>query len=124
MAEAVGIAAAVMQLTQLAVQVLATGYAFLAKLSKAPSEVRQLLTEVAALDYILGRLQALASTTPAEAAADNMVLALQQAGVLTDCKDMLQHAPSGPNAYCILPPLGYSWCTGGAVSCVTSGSNC
>lgn len=91
MAEALGIAAAVVQLTQLSVQVLATGYAFLAKLSKAPSEICQLLTEIAALDYVLGRLQTLASTTPAAAAADNTVLDLRQAGVFTDCKDMLQH---------------------------------
>jgi hypothetical protein len=78
MAEALGIAAAVVQLTQLSVQVLVTGYGFIAKASNAPSEVRKLLTEVSALDCVLSRLE------------DNTVFAVQQTGVFTDCEETLQ----------------------------------
>src|SRR3954453_24243254 len=89
MAELLGAVAAAAQLAQLSAQVLSSGYAFLSKAAKAPIEVRQLLTEAAALDCVLGRLQTLpSSSTPATSiTTDDPVAALQKSGIFKECTD-------------------------------------
>ena len=89
MAEALGTAAAVVQLTELTAKVLSTGYAFLAGVANAPNEIRQLLTETAALDFLLGRLSALAKQTASTNVPDDALLALRGVGLFDECRDLL-----------------------------------
>ena len=93
MAEILGAVAATAQLAQLSAQILSSGYSFLSKAAKAPSEVRQLLTETAALDCVLGRLQNIPrSTTPTTSATpptDDPVVALHRSGIFKQCTDLL-----------------------------------
>jgi hypothetical protein len=93
MAEILGAVAAAAQLAQLSAQILSSGYSFLSKAAKAPSEVRQLLTETAALDCVLGRLQNITRpTTPTTSATpptDDPVVALHASGIFKECSDLL-----------------------------------
>jgi hypothetical protein len=63
MAEIVGVVASVAQLVHLSGTLLANGYGFLSKVARAPSEIRSLLTETAAINSILGQLQAISDDT-------------------------------------------------------------
>ena len=78
---AVGTVASVIQLVQFSADILAAGYGFLAKASRAPAELRQLLAESAGLNYILAQLQFLGefSNSPNDA-----LQSLQQLGVFKD----------------------------------------
>ena len=91
MAELLGAVAAAAQLAQLSAQILSSGYAFLSKAARAPIEVRQLLSEAAALDCVLGRLQTLphSSTPAASTTTDDPIAALEKSGVFKDCTDLL-----------------------------------
>ncbi|KAF4837594.1 Ankyrin-3 [Colletotrichum siamense] len=81
MAEILGIAAAAIQLTELTIKILSEGYAFLNKTVGAPTEIRQLLTETAALDCLLSRLRDLSHPTNPAPANENVLLRLEQIGV-------------------------------------------
>lgn len=89
MAEVIGIVASVVQLVQLSGQLLAGGYGFLSKVSRAPTEIRSLLTESAAINSLLSQLEVIAESTPKSIPHDPLVT-LQRLGVLEECKEVLQ----------------------------------
>ncbi|KAK2752975.1 ankyrin repeat protein [Colletotrichum kahawae] len=89
MAEILGIAAAAIQLTELTIKILSEGYAFLNKTAGAPTEIRQLLTETAALDCLLGRLRDLSHPTNSAPANENALLRLKEIGVFDECHNLL-----------------------------------
>ncbi|KAF3804273.1 hypothetical protein GCG54_00000624 [Colletotrichum gloeosporioides] len=89
MAEILGIAAAAVQLTELTVKILSEGYAFLNKAIGAPTEIRQLLTETAALDCLLSRLRDLSQSTNSGSARENALLRLKEIGVFDECHNLL-----------------------------------
>jgi hypothetical protein len=82
----VGAVASVIQLVQFSGEILTAGYGFIAKVSRAPSELRELLAESAAVNSILAQLQFLgeSSTSPNDA-----LQSLQQLGVFKECNDLL-----------------------------------
>ncbi|KAI4707630.1 hypothetical protein J4E89_007735 [Alternaria sp. Ai002NY15] len=89
MAEVVGTVASVAQLVQLSGALLAGGYNFLSKVARAPSEIRSLLTETAAVNSLLAQLQQIADTSP-KAAADDALQALERVGVFEECQSTLK----------------------------------
>ena len=91
MAELLGAVAAAAQLAQLSAQILSSGYTFLSKAAKTPIEVRQLLSEAAALDCVLGRLQNLpySSTSATSTIAEDPVAALHKSGIFKECTELL-----------------------------------
>jgi hypothetical protein len=85
MAEVIGVVASIAQLVQLGAQVLTIGYGYLAKVARAPAEVRGLLSENAAVCTLLGHIEEVAdSSTGSEA-----LVTLQQRGVLKECHEIL-----------------------------------
>ncbi|KAI4613221.1 hypothetical protein J4E83_007633 [Alternaria metachromatica] len=89
MAEIVGTVASVAQLVQLSGALLAGGYNFLSKVARAPSEIRSLLTETAAVNSLLAQIQQIADTSP-KAAADDALQALERVGVFEECQSTLK----------------------------------
>ena len=86
MAEIVGTVASIVQLVQLSGSILVTGYGYLSKVSKAPSEIRELLTESAGLNCVLGQLQHMAESSNSP---DMTLYSLLQNGVFNDCYQSL-----------------------------------
>ena len=82
---AVGAVASVVQLVQFSGDILTAGYGFIGKVSKAPTELRQLLAESAGLNSILAQLQFLgeSSTHP-----NDELQSLQELGVFKECHDL------------------------------------
>ncbi|KAF4939322.1 Ankyrin repeat, SAM and basic leucine zipper domain-containing protein 1 [Colletotrichum fructicola] len=89
MAEILGIAAATIQLTELTIKILSEGYAFLNKTVGAPTEIRQLLTETAALDCLLSRLRDLSHPANPALVHENALLRLKDIGVFDECNHLL-----------------------------------
>jgi hypothetical protein len=83
MAEVIGLLASVAQLVHLSGTLLAGGYGFLSTVSRAPSEIRSLLTEAAAVNSLLGQLQLIAESTTAPS-SDDAVQALERLGVFDE----------------------------------------
>lgn len=88
MAEAVGAVASVAQLVHLSGTLLAGGYGFLSKVVRAPTEIRSLLTEAAALNGLLGQLQATTDAAPSLTPEDT-VQNLERLGVFKECEHAL-----------------------------------
>jgi hypothetical protein len=89
MAEIVGTVASVTQLVQLSGALLAGGYSFLSKVARAPSEIRGLLTETAAVNSLLAQLQQIADSVPKNA-SDDALQALERVGVFQECQTILK----------------------------------
>lgn len=89
MAEALGLVVSVTQLVQLSGSLLAGGYGFLSKVARAPSEMRSLLTEAAAIDSLLGQLQAIAESMP-KATSNDALQTLARLGVFEECSNTLR----------------------------------
>ncbi|KAF4873853.1 Vegetative incompatibility protein HET-E-1 [Colletotrichum siamense] len=90
MAEALGIAGVSLQLAGLTVKILSTGYSFLSKAKDAPKEIRQLLTETAALDCLLDRLGDLSNSSAHSLTQENALRHLEKIGVFTECRKLLE----------------------------------
>ncbi|KAF2869516.1 hypothetical protein BDV95DRAFT_498197 [Massariosphaeria phaeospora] len=88
MAEVVGAVASVTQLISLSGTLLAGGYGFLSRVARAPSEIRGLLTETAAINSLLGQLQAIAESTT-KPASDDALQALVSLGIFEECRTTL-----------------------------------
>ena len=86
MAEILGAIASITQLLQMSANILTTGYGFLSKVIHAPEEIRQLLSETAAVNSLLGQLQELTDSSSGKKSS----ALLQQLGVLKDCQDILR----------------------------------
>ncbi|KAG4413316.1 hypothetical protein IFR04_013541 [Cadophora malorum] len=82
----VGVAASVGQLVQISGTVLISGYGFLLKVTRAPSEMRELLAESAGLNCVLGQLQSLVDSPTSP---DDALIPLQELGVFKECQDLL-----------------------------------
>jgi hypothetical protein len=89
MAEIIGVLASVAQLVHLSGTLLASGYGFLSTITRAPSEIRSLLTETAAVNSLLGQLQLIADSSSNQAAED-AVQALERLGVFQECRTTLE----------------------------------
>lgn len=88
MAEIIGSVSAVVSLVEFSGKILSLGYGYLSKVSRAPSEVRLLLSEVANLNVLLGRLQAFAED--AFDPSDSTVLqSLAHLGIFKSCEKLL-----------------------------------
>ena len=94
MAEVIGTVASVAQLIQLSGALLAGGYGFLSKVSRAPSELRNLLTETAAMNSLLGQLQVLIDDTT-DVVPNDALQALQRLGVFEECEAILKSVQKG-----------------------------
>jgi len=83
---AVSAAASVIQLVQFSADILTAGYGFLAKVSRAPAELRQLLAESAGLNCILAQIQFLVESPNSP---NDALKSLHQLGVFKECHDLL-----------------------------------
>lgn len=84
--EVVGAAVAVIQFAQLSAEILSKGYGFLPKVTNAPTEIRRLLIEAAAVNVLLGQLEALPES-PSTATA---LQSLTNTGIFAECRNTLQ----------------------------------
>ena len=83
----VGAASAVTSLLQFSGAILSKGYNYASKVLRAPEELRQLLTEVAALNSLLDQLQSLLDVN--HHGLQNAVSTLERIGTLTESRDIL-----------------------------------
>lgn len=90
MGEVVGVVASVAQLVQISGTLLAGGYGFLSKVSKAPSELRDLLAETAAINSLLEQLQVIADSTLKPVSPNDALKALERLGVFQECLSTLK----------------------------------
>jgi hypothetical protein len=90
MGEVVGVIASIAQLVQISGTLLADGYGFLSKVHKAPSELRGLLAETAAINSLLEQLQAIADSIPKPVSPDDALKALERLGVFQECLSTLK----------------------------------
>lgn len=88
MAEIIGSVSAVVSLVEFSGRILSLGYGYLSKVSRAPSEVRLLLSEVANLNVLLGRLQALAEDA-ADRSDSTVLQSLAHLGIFKSCESLL-----------------------------------
>jgi hypothetical protein len=88
MAEVVAVIASVAQLVHLSGTVLAGGYGFLSQVARAPTEIRSLLTEAAAVNSLLGQLQLIADTE-SDPATKNALSILVGLGAFQECRAIL-----------------------------------
>jgi hypothetical protein len=94
MAEVIGVVASVAQLVHFSGTLLAGGYGFLSKVVRAPSEIRSLLTEMAAVNSLLGQLQIIADSAT-DSTTEDALRSLDRLGVLKECQvllDFIQNA--------------------------------
>ncbi|KAF2118171.1 hypothetical protein BDV96DRAFT_597044 [Lophiotrema nucula] len=89
MAEIVGTVASVAQLVSLSGELLAGGYGFICRVVRAPSEIRSLLIETAAINGLLGQLQILAESE-ASPGLEDALHALEKLGIFQECQTTLK----------------------------------
>lgn len=87
----VAAAATIVQLVDFSGKILATGYAFLAKVARAPTEIRMLLSDVANINALLGQIQNLTSNA-ADTNASTALDTLTSLGALKTCEELLTSA--------------------------------
>lgn len=89
MAEVIGAVSALASLIQISGEVLKAGYSFLAKVARAPLEIRSMLNEVAGLDLLVDQLYVLA-TKDDESLKNGALAHMLSIGVFDDCDELLQ----------------------------------
>ncbi len=89
--EGIAAASSVAQLIDLSGKILAAGYGFLAKVARAPAEVRMLLNEVANINTWLDRMESL-TTNAAEPNAKTALQSLSLRGTFDICDELLKTA--------------------------------
>jgi hypothetical protein len=103
--EAVGAAATIVQLISFTGEVLVAGYSFIAKVKRAPKEIRELMRETAGLNALLEELRSLvedggegtdsqdfvreAEVGRVPAYTRNALASLDKLGVFKDCEKMM-----------------------------------
>ncbi|KAF1837531.1 hypothetical protein BDW02DRAFT_627945 [Decorospora gaudefroyi] len=90
MAEVIGTISSIAQLVDISGALLAGGYSFLSKVARAPTEIRSLLTETAAINSLLGQLQQIADHSTRKSASDDALQALARVGVFKECEAELE----------------------------------
>jgi hypothetical protein len=88
--EAIGSAATIVQLVSFTGEVLVLGYGYLSRLKKAPSEIRALLRETAALNALLDQLQELASPPWESDSIGGALVTLEKLGTFDDCEKLMK----------------------------------
>ncbi|KAA6408778.1 MAG: hypothetical protein FRX48_07121 [Lasallia pustulata] len=88
MAEVIGSVSAVVALVEFSGKILSLGYGYLSKVARAPAEVRLLLSEVANLNVLLGRLQTFAEDG-FDPSASTVLQSLAQLGIFKTCEKLL-----------------------------------
>ena len=83
---AVAAVSSVLQLVQFSAEILTSGYSFIAQASRAPAELRELLSESAGLNCILAQLQFIAESSESP---NDALQSLQKLGVFKECHDLL-----------------------------------
>ncbi|EKD17225.1 uncharacterized protein L3040_008869 [Drepanopeziza brunnea f. sp. 'multigermtubi'] len=86
MAEIIGLTASVVQLVQFSGDILVAGYGFLSKVARAPAEMRDLLSESAGLNCVLGHLQTLVESP---ASPTDALHSLEKLGTFKECHALL-----------------------------------
>jgi hypothetical protein len=81
-------AATIVNLVDFSGKVLAAGYGFLAKVARAPAELRMLLSDVANINALLDRMQSL-TNDPADPNATNALQSLAVLGTFKICEELL-----------------------------------
>jgi hypothetical protein len=84
----VAAAATIVQLVDFSGKILAAGYAFLAKVARAPTEIRMLLSDVANINALLGQIQSLPSDA-ADTNASTALDSLTSLGAFKTCEKLL-----------------------------------
>jgi precorrin-6B methylase 1 len=87
--EAAGAASALVGLIAFSGDVLCAGYGYIHKVSKAPAEMRMLLSEVASLNMLFSRLQVLAEDSK-DSLFDSALKSLDELGVFRDCVKLIK----------------------------------
>jgi hypothetical protein len=86
--EALGSAATLVQIISFTGEVLVIGYGYLSKVSKAPTQIRALLRETAALSDLLAQIQELVDNER-DIYASGVLNTLDRLGVLSDCNELI-----------------------------------
>ena len=89
--EGVAAASSIVQLIEFSGKLLAAGYGFLAKVKRAPTEIRILLNEIANINTLLDRMQGLA-TDAANSNAKTALQSLSLRGTFDHCDELLKTA--------------------------------
>lgn len=87
MAEVAAVAT-IVQLVDFSGKILASGFPFLAKVARAPTDIRMLLSDVANVDALLGQIQSLSSDV-ADTNASTALNSLTSLGALKTCDELL-----------------------------------
>jgi hypothetical protein len=86
--EALGSAATLLQIISFTGEVLVIAYGYLSKVSKAPTQIRALLRETAALNDLLAQIQDLVYNER-DGEAASVLTTLDCLGVLNDCNELI-----------------------------------
>ena len=98
MAELIGAVSAIASLVDFSGKILVFGYGFIAKVARAPTEVRTMLTEVASLNVVLAQMQALVADEKDEERVQTTLQTLALFGCVSICRDLLQSIESSIKA--------------------------
>lgn len=89
MAEIIGFTASLASPVEISGKIIAAGYGYITKVAHAPSRMRMVLSEVSAVNLVLGRLEEHVATTPASAGV-SVLHALHRNGIFEDCSNLLR----------------------------------
>ena len=84
-------ASSIVSLVDFSGKILAAGYGFLAKVVRAPTEIRTLLNDVANVNTLLAQMQNLANDT-ADPRAKTVLKSLIDRGIFQSCETLLKNA--------------------------------
>ncbi|MCJ1475156.1 hypothetical protein MMC13_003816 [Lambiella insularis] len=94
MAEIIGTISAVTTLVEFSGEILSLGYGYVAKVARAPTELRHLLREIANINIFLDQLQHLAGQDGNDPAGNTALLSLSNRGEFAACEELLRHVDS------------------------------
>jgi hypothetical protein len=87
----VAAASSIVSLIDFSGRILAAGYGFLAKVARAPAEIRILLSDIANVNALLDRIQSLTNDT-SNVAAKSVLRSLALLGTFKTCRELLETA--------------------------------
>lgn len=87
----VAAASSIVSLVDFSGKILAAGYSFLAKVARAPTEIRMLLNDVANINTLLAQMQSLANDTT-HPNAKTVLKSLSDRGIFKSCEILLKTA--------------------------------
>ena len=93
--DALGSVATVVQLISFTGDLLVRGYGYLAKVRKAPAEIRALMRETATLNSLLAQLQDQVVEAEYDGTANHALQTLEMLGTFEDCETLMRLIESG-----------------------------